>query len=321
MAYKYNDIKRMTRDVDTISRRIMQRAFNDAMADFEGQLFLDFQELGEDEKMFEYRPKDRKYIFGANNVQPASCSSLPGDVEMSSGDSIKGLTHLFESGYHLCIHECEANSLEEEVYNKEYAVAMSLIHMLFQQMWYGIPELMQFGLLNHPLIEIIESPATNTPGEETCSGQDNCGSTKWAHKSINEIVKEIKAAIRHYTNPQLLVSQNAYDESMFVLDDRLIAAGTPGVFRYEQVQSALGKSRSGVGLGDIIPTEELDMHPEYGNKDIAIAMDRGAMALTASKPIWKGADHDQKNVHVVREIRTGGLRINYADAVKILVGV
>ena len=320
MAYKYNDIKRMTRDVDSISRRIMMRAFNDAMADFEGQLFLDFQELGEDEKMFEYRPKDRKYIFGANNVQPASCSSLPGDVEMSNGDSIKGLTHLFESGYHLCIHECEANSLEEEVYNKEYAVAMSLIHMLFQQMWYGIPELMQFGLLNHPLVEIIESPPTNTPGEETCSGADNCGSTKWEHKSVNEIVKEIKSAIRHYTNPQMIMSQNAYDNAMTFVDEKLLAQGTYGVMRYEQVEDVL-RRQGLMGLRNIIPEEELDMHPEYDNKDIAIAMDRGAMALTASKPIWKGADHDQKNVHVVREIRTGGLRINYADAVKILVGV
>ena len=62
-------------------------------------------------------------------------------------------------------------------------------------------------------------------------------------------------------------------------------------------------------------------HPQYDNKDIAIAMDRGAMALTASAPIWKGADHDQKNVTVIREIRTGGLRVDYADAVKIIVGV
>lgn len=318
--YKYNDIKRMTRDVDTVSRRIMQQAFNDAMRDFEGQMFLDIQPLGENDKTFEYTPKDRKYIFGANNVQPASCSSIPGDVEMSGGDTIEGFTHLFESGYHLCMERCNKDSLEQDIYDKEYAVATALIHMLFQQMWYGIPEYIQFGLLNHPLIEVIQSPPTKYPGEETCGGGDNCGSTKWEHKTVNEIVKEIKSAIRHFIDPQIIMSQNAYDNSMAFVDERLLSQGTYGVMRYEQVEDLLRRQQL-LGPSDIIAEPELDSHPAYGNKDIAIIHDRGAMALTASQTIWSGATHDHKNVHVIRYIRSGGIRIDYADAVKILVGI
>lgn len=320
MPIKYNDVKQMERDIDRISRNVYRNAFRDAMRDFQGQMFLDFQELGEDEKMFEYTPKDRLYIFGANNIQPASCSSVPADVDSSSGDTIRGLTHLFESGYHMCIETCNKTSLEDEVYQKEYAVAMALIHFLYQQMWYGIPELMQFGLLNHPLVELISSPPTNFPGVEQCGGATNCGSTKWADKTINEITKEIKSAIRHFTNPQIIMSQNAYDNSMSVIDDRLLSAGTYGVMRYEQIESSL-RRQGLLAASNIVPHEELDSHKHFDNKDIAIVHDRGAMAITASRPIWTGATHDAKNVHVMRKIRTGGLRINYADAVKIIVGV
>lgn len=320
MPIKYNDVKVMLRDVDRISRNVYLQAFNDAMTDFEGQILLDLMPLGEDEKMFEYTPKDRQYIFGANNIQPATCSSVPVDVETSAGDTVRGITHLFETGYHLCINECNKTSLEEEVYNKEKAVSLALVNMLYQQMWYGIPELMQFGLLNHPLIQLIESPPTSYPGEEQCGGGDNCGSTKWEHKTINEIVKEIKSAIRHYTNPQIIMAQRAYDNSMSIIDERLLSSGTYGVMRYEQVESAL-RRQGLLPFSNIIPSEELDAHPKYDNKDIAIVHDRGAMALTASQPIWLGGTHDAKNVHVVRQIRTGGLRVDYADAVKIIVGV
>ena len=320
MPIKYNDVKQMVRDVDRISRNVYLSAFNDAMMDFEGQIFLDLMSLDEDEKMFEYTPKDRQYIFGANNVQPASCSSVPMDVETSSGDTVRGLTHLFESGYHLCIEKCNKDSLEEEVYNKEKAAALVLINMLHQQMWYGVPELMQYGLLNHPLIELIESPPTRYPGEEQCGGGDNCGSSKWEHKTINEIVKEIRSAIRHYINPQIIMSERAYENSMSVIDERLLSSGTYGVMRYEQVESAL-RRQGLLPFSNIIPHIELDAHPKYDNKDIAIVHDRGAMALTASQPIWMGSYNDAKNVHVIRKIRTGGLRINYEDAVKIIVGV
>ncbi|MDB4461525.1 DUF2184 domain-containing protein [bacterium] len=318
--YRFNDIKLMTREVDRISKRVYQEAFRQARLNFQDELFLDFQPLGQDEKTFEYTPKDRTYIFGANNVQPASCSSIPGDVEESGGDTVRGLTHLFESGYHLCEEECDRSSIEETIFNKEVLVATVLIRMLTRQMYEGMPHLMQYGLLNHPLIEVIQSPVTNDPGPEGCDGSDNCGSTKWEHKTPNEIAKMLRSAGRHFTNPQIIMSDNAYENSMFVMDETLINNGRYGALRYEIIEELLRK-KSMPSLAGIIPTEELDNHKDFDHKDIAIVHDRGAMALTASPTMWKGADHDHKNVHVHRTIRTGGLRINYADAVKIIVGV
>ena len=318
---KYNDIKQLVRDVDRISRTIMPQAVNDAIENFPIEPLVPLQPIDEDEKMFEYTPKDRSYIFGANGVQPASCSSTPPNVEMSGGDSIRGLTNLYELGYTLCMTECKPNSLDEHIYNNEYAVATGLLYMLYQQLWYGNPELMQYGLINHPLIEIIESPVAQFKGPERCGGGDNCGSTKWEHKTPNEIMKELRSAMRLFTNPQISMSENAYNNSMGVMDDALINNGKYGALRYEIIQDLLSKQKAIGFTGDISYFPELDSHPDFDNKDIAIVYDRDSIELMASNILWRGSDHDLKNVQVFRQVRTAGLKIKTTDAIKIIVGV
>ena len=318
---RYNDIKALVRDVDRISRNVMPSAVNAAIENFPVDTLVPITTIDEDEKMFEYTPKDRSYIFGANGVQPASCSSTPVDVETSSGDTIRGLTHLYESGYSICMSECKPNSLEELIYEKEFAVATALLYMIYQQLWYGVPELMQYGLINHPLIEVIQSPVAQFKGPERCGGADNCGSTKWEHKTPNEIMKELRSAMRLFTDPQISMSENAYNNSMGVMDDALINNGKYGALRYEIIQDLLSKQKALGFTGDISYFPELDSHADFDNKDIAIVYDRGSLDLMVSPILWRGSDHDLKNVKVFRQVRSGGLRVKNSDAIKIIVGV
>ena len=319
---KYNDIKKLVRDVDSISRNVMSAAVDEAISIFPLDTLIPITTIGEDDKMFEYTPKDREYIFGANGVQPASCSSTPTDVGTSGGEKIKGLTHLYEIGYSICMNECKPATLEEEIYKKEKASATALLYMLYQQLWYGVPELMQYGLLNHPLIEVLQSPVAKFKGPEQCGSSDgNCGSTKWEHKTPNEIMKELRSAMRLFTDPQITMSENAYNNSMGVMDEALINNGKYGALRYEIIQDLLSKQKTLGFTGDISYFPELDSHPDFNNQDLAIVYDRGSLELTASDILWRGADHDLKNVKVFRQMRTGGLIVNYSDAIKIIVGV
>lgn len=301
----YKSTANLQRDVNRISSRVRARAFAAAQDVFKLNGLTTIRQISEYAETFEYTPRVRNMIMG--DVSPASCKSEPVGVEVASGDSMKGFTVLHEIGYEICMLDCKRD-LEEIVYEKEHAAAVMLMNHLYNKFWWGNPELMQYGLTNHPLTVIEEASA-------------GANGSKWSQKSNNEIMKEIRGHIKYMTNPQIVVSEQAFEDSLGNADES--GLGLNGcTIRADCVRELLNRQETVNFSGPIRFMEELDNRAEFGGENIALIYDADAMYMTSSGIIHLDANpNSQKSVWANKMINTGGMHIEYADSVKVITGI
>ena len=304
MAFFYTSTAQLERDVNRISARVRGPAFRAALEVFKLTGLTTVKPISAYAETFEYTPKTRNMIMG--DISPASCKSEPTTVDIASGDSMKGFTVKHEIGYEICLLDCKGD-LEELVYDKEYAAAVMLLHHLYQKFWFGNPELMQYGLTNHPL-SVVEAASAGANG------------TKWSEKNNNEIMKELRGHLKYMTNPQILVSEKAFEESLGNADTN--DGGGACSIRADCVRDLLARQETVNFTGNIRFMEELDNRAEFNNQNIALIYDADAMYMTSSGLIYLDANRNgAKTVFANRMLNTGGLHIDYADSVKIITGI
>lgn len=305
MAFFYTSTAQLERDVNRISVRVRARAFAEALNTFKLSGLTTIRAISNYAETFEYTPKTRNMIMG--DISPASCKSEPTTVDVASGDTMKGFTVKHEIGYEICIMDCKDNNLETLVYEKEVAAATMLLHHLYRKFWFGNPELMQYGLTNHPL-SVVEEASAGANG------------TKWSEKTNNEIMKELRGHLKYMTNPQILVSEKAFEESLGNADTN--DGGGACSLRADCVELLLAKQETVNFNGTIRFMEELDNRAEFDNKNIALIYDADSMYMTSSGIIYLDANRNgAKTVFANRMINTGGMHIEYADSVKIITGI
>ena len=305
MPFMFKSVAQLEREVNRISNRVRARAFNEALSIFSLNGLTTMRMISEFAETFEYTPKVRNMIMG--DVNPASCKSDPTTVDVASGDTMKGFTVLHEIGYEICLMDCK-DDLEQIVYEKELAAATMLLNHLYNKFWFGNPELMQYGLTNHPLTQIVEASA-GTNG------------TKWSQKTNNEIMKEIRACIKYMANPRILVSEQAFEDSLGNADESGLGMNACSI-RADCVQELLGRQETVNFDGNIRFMEELDNRAEFGGENIALIYDADSMYMTSSGIIHLDASQNsQKTVFANKMINTGGMHIEYADSVKVITGI
>lgn len=300
MAYSYKSSEALAAAVNSVPNSVRQSAWNDAMDSFKLFDMVPIKTISEDSEKFEYEPKKQRFVFG--DIVPASCSSKPMPVKSSSGDVFKGFTFRHQAVYDLCIEKCNKKTVSEDVYDGEADVATVLMTYAQQSFYFGNPEMMQFGLVNHPLTEEIESPAT------------------WAKMSNSQIVKQLRTASKHMVDPRYLLADKVFDDSLGDADNA--GNGSSGCGTRLECLTSLMSKQNNINFGEFEFNEELDSRLEFGGKNVALIYDADAMAMTLSGPIYLDARGiDIKNVYTQREINTGGLHVYSEGAVKLITGI
>ena len=307
MAYNYDDVKVLTAQVDTISKRVAADAYASQVEKFPLLGLVPVSTIPETQTSFEYTPETRLWVAG--DASPATCRSEPNRVETARGVPIKGFNTLHELGYEICALDCRDKSLEEIIIEKEKAVSLGLLRVLSNRFWKGNPQMLQYGITNHPSITEIASPA------------DGTGSvSEWSAKTDNQVMKEMRSAMKNMIKPVVFMSEEAYEESLGNAAESNTNTGGNRL-RADIIADLLARQESINFDGRIRFTDELDNHADFSNENVCVIYDEGAVEIQASGLIWKGATHGAKVVDVNRMINTSGLVINYYESVKIIVGI
>lgn len=308
MPFFSKNIRQLERDVNRISLAVRQAQWMNALAVFRLNGLTTIEQISETEETFSYTPQERNIILG--DASPASCKSEPMIVDSAMGETMKGFTIQHEAAYEVCLKDCkEEATLQMKVEQGEFNTAVVLLNHLYNKFWYGNPELMQFGLLNHPLTEIIESPN---------DGSD--GSSSFEFKTNNQVMKELRSASKYMINPVFISGEVAFENSFGNADAGSNQSGCNT--RSECIEGLLSKQTNINFNGGIQFMPELDNREEFGGKNIMLIYDADSMSMTSSGAIYlSAANVNSKVVQANRIINTGGLKIKHSGAVKVIVGV
>lgn len=308
MPFYATNVRQLERDVNRISAQVRQAQWLRALSVFRLNGLTTIETIGDTEETFTYTPEERNIVMG--DASPASCKSSPMIVDSAMGDEMKGFTITHETAYEICLKDCKTtNTLRSKIEKGEYNTSVVLLNHLYNKFWYGNPELMQFGLLNHPLTEVIESPN---------DGSD--GSSSYAHKTDNQVMKEIRSAIKYMVSPKIIMSEEAFESSMGDADTGNNQSGCNT--RSECIEALLSKQTNINFDGNIEFMSELDNREEFDGQNIMLIYDADSMAMTSSGLIYLAATGiSPKVVQANRTINTGGLKIMHTDSVKIIVGI
>lgn len=301
---KYDDIKVLTRRVDTLGKRQYKKAAAAAVPLFPLLGLVQIETIGDDETDFWYTPETRNYVMG--DPSPASCKSVPSRVEENQGMEIRGFNTRHELGYEICKFDCKDDSLSEIIKKKERSVAIGMMHFLAKRFWVGNPSLLQFGITNHPAVTHVESPHDGTSG-----------SSMFKHKTNDQIMKFIRGLMKNMINPVVMLSELSYEDSLGSIDD----SSSKCNLRADCITKSLKDQQNINFKGPIRFSEELDQVPDFDGENLMLVFDSGALKIKSSGLIWQGSYNDGKTVFADRLINTSGLVIENYDSVFVVTGV
>lgn len=309
-AYRLDNVEDLLTIVRNTGRRTYVQAFNDAITASRLNGLVNIRSIGELDTDFSYTPSIRRHVMG--EVTPASCDSKVTYVDDAGGEPQWGRAEAHETGYKLCIANCRDETPADVVRKKERATAEVLVAFLWHKFWHGNPQRLQYGLLNHPLTQVVESPPTGTQG-----------SSKWKDKTNSQIMQEIRKYTKYMLSPRILISEKVYNESLGTANTSATGSESSCALRLDCIMRML-QGQEGVTMeADAIKfMEEMDTLAQFAGNSVALIYDASAMVLTSSGPIYTTATViDSKNVEAIRGINTAGVQIDYTDAVFLVTGI
>lgn len=316
MAWNFNDLDAFRGRVQAISNDVRQAQFNAAAAEWQLGTIVPMGTLSPltlDRGYYKYDPQQRLYVSG--DPTPATCESDPQEVDYSVGDPISVKTNTWEKKFRVCRkNDCD-ESLESAIANKEFAVALTLGQVLFEEFWNGYARIGTYGLFNHPLGNVSATPAPITPVP---------GFTNFASKTANEIIGEITTKMRGMKNPKLAISEIAWAS---VADKILEGGGTcnrAGDCILQKIsQSESTQNFSGTNGDDFFVMKWLD-NPQISGVDsdgVYIVWDADAVEYPISDPEFLSAMPQKKRVDSIREITSVGVVVKYTDSLCVVTGI
>ena len=310
-GYRVDNVDTLLSTTRSVVRRNYVRNFNERLLNSRLNGLINIRQIGETDTDFEYPVSlNRRIVLG--DVTPASCRSTPVSVDDASDDNMWGKTEEHEAMFDICIKDCKYDTPQVKVREKLNTLNDILVAHLWHKFWYGNPRKMQYGLLNHELIQQIESPVNG-----------NAGSSKWKDKTNSQIMQEIRKCIKYMRNPRILLSEKVYNEALSTGDldtgtDRGCSLRIDCIKRMLIDQPDVNFSEN----SRIEFMEELDRLEMYAGSDVALVYDADEMALLSSGPIYLAADKaSPKIVEQILSINTGGLEITSHDSAFLITGI
>lgn len=309
--YRLDGVDKLVTTVRRVVRQGYVSSFNKALTGSRLNGLVNIRRIGATDTDFEYTPKvQRRIVLG--DVNPASCRSTPMHVNRAAIDTQWGKTEEHEAAFDICIKDCKAKSPAEKAKENLDDLSEVLVAHLWHKFWFGNPQRLQYGLLNHELIQVVASPPNG-----------NNGSTKWKDKTNSQIMMEIRAYIKYMKNPRILISESVYNEAL-ATGDVDTGADRGCKLRIDCIRRLLADQPdinftldSGIGF-----LEELDHLEMYAGDSVVMIYDAGAIHLTSSGPIYLDAYHTSgKTVEQILSINTGGVEVDYLDSAFIITGV
>ena len=294
-----DDVDVFRREVRRLADEVYPEAFDEAMANFKLMGLVRFETIAQDLKSFSYTPSLRDYLL-SDDADDFVCNDDDSPVYTAMGKPYRGETRNLSKRFELCMVTCEGKDLRTEVKKRLKAVIQSLLFKLYKIFWFGRPDLGQFGILNHP---------------EAAKGQIE-SSFKWSAATDNQIAMQLVKAMKHMTNPKVIVAENIYNSSI-------------GLAREGEAVSCSMRSACITGIiqaqdgiefdGTIRSSEDLNANGTHG--DMVVVYDADAVYMTKADIRRLGiVAKDGQNVTGKLLLNTAGLHFEYSGGLKNIVG-
>ena len=310
IQYRVDSVSNLLATTRRIVRDTHVQVFNARIRASRLNGLVNIKRIDADATDFEYTPKlKRKIVMGETN--PASCRSTPTPVNRASGEPMWGKAERHETSFELCITDCNASNVEDKIREGIEDASDVLIGHLWSKFWLGNPARLQFGLLNHELIQVVESPPNGTGG-----------SSKWRDKTNSQIAAEIRTYVKYMSRPRIMLAETTYVEALATGDNDVGDRGCK--LRSNCIKQLLVDQTDLPITADFSfeMMEDLNNVSMYAGSNVAMIYDADAIVLTSSGPIIIDAfAQSAKMVEQIMEINTGALEIEYTDSVFLLTGV
>lgn len=296
--------------VRNTGRRVYQTAFNEAVTASRLNGLINIRAIGVEDTDFSYTPRLRHYTMG--DASPATCGSKPMYVEEAGTEPQWGRCEEHELAYKVCIKDCRSEDASVIVRNKERQVADGLMSHLWRKLWFGNPQRLQYGLLNHPLLAVVNAPTTGTGS-----------SSNWKDKTNSQVMQEIRQYIKYMVTPKIIISESVYNNAMGTANTTATGTESSCALRLDCIVRML-RDQPDINLAadSITFMAELDNVSQFSNLGVALIYDAAGMVLTSSGPIYTAATViSSKEVEAIRSVNTGGLQIDYTNSAYVLKGI
>lgn len=308
MAYAFDKVTDLVRRADSVGRANFRAAFTRKRKSFPLLNMVSVKSFPEDKTGFEIKTKRREATHGVPEL--ASCrSEAPIATKTVTNATIRGRASLLHLSYELCLKDCDTDmSFKDVIIENEETVAQGLIENISHGFWEGNPSHLQFGVLNHPNTQIIQS---REEGEK--------GSSCWSMRTNNSVASEIASITRFMKRPVVVAGTDLYDD---MLGATMPGARTDSTVLRETIILDLLKRRRDSKVKDLFQLHEvLNKVEALDNKPAILIYDRDAMYMTASGSIFIGAvANGTYNAKVTRQMNTAGLQIDTENSVYLLMG-
>jgi hypothetical protein len=311
--YFFDDLPRLQRAVATASSSTRNAEWTRAMAEWMLVRLVDLSRsrLSRADILnghYTYQPQVRQFIAG--DPTPSTCESDPQEVDTRHGVPLTVQIHSWEKKYRICRTSKLSNSLADDVREGEFAVAMSLGHLLFSEFWYGLPAVGSFGIFTHPL------------GTTTASPNGASGKQCFKEKTANEIFGELRDAMKGMDNPQLVMSEQAWldgADKILAGGDRCARLGDCLIQKLTQSEATGGFTSANFSIMKFLDDVTLPDATNLGG--VFIVWDQDSVDFPASLPVFISPLQQKKRVDQIREISSAGTIVKFTDSLRIVTGI
>jgi hypothetical protein len=296
-----DDVNAFAGEVSRLADEVFDEAMEEAMANFKLLGLVRFETIEQDLKSFSYTPALRDYLL-SDDADDFVCNDDDTPVYSAMGKPYRGETRNLSKRFELCMVTCEGKDLRMEVKKRLKAVIQALLFKLYRIFWFGTPDLGQFGILNHP---------------EAAKGQIE-SSFKWKTATDNQIAMQLVKAMKHMTNPKVIVAENIYNSSIGLAREGEAVSCS---MRMNCIAGIIAAQDSITIDGDLMirSSEELNANDQHG--DMVIVYDADAVYMTKADIRRVGIQaKDLQNVHGKLLLNTAGLHFEYHGGIRNIVG-
>lgn len=316
MAWKFSDLDALRNRVQAISNDVAMTQYNLAAEQWQIGRMISVGNLPEEAIMkgyYKYSPQQRLYVSA--DPTPATCESDPQEVDYSVGEDLSVKVNSWEKKHRICRSSDGIETLEQKVAGNEFAVALGIGEVHFQEFWYGYPQLGTYGLFNHPLGNVSATPAPINPIS---------GTTNFQSKTANEVIGEIVTKMRGMRNPRLAISEKAWSD----VADKILGDGNNCNRAGDCILQKIAQSESTQGFTgtngtDFFVMKWLDNPIVVGvpSEGVYIVWDADAVEYPISDPEFLSAMPQKKRVDSIRQSSSVGAIVKYTDSLCVVTGI
>lgn len=298
----YNsDVNVFRNQIAALIEEVYPEALEMALSSFRLMGLVSFETIAANLQSFSYTPKMRSYLM-SEDADDFICNDDDTPVRTAMGKPYRGETSNLSKRLELCMVTCEGKMLRDEVLKEVAAVLKVLMFKMYRMFWFGRPDRGIFGILNHPEAakNAIESPFL------------------WSSATDNQIAMQLVKAMKHMTNPKVIIAENIYNSSVGLSREGEAVSCS---MRMDCIRGIITAQSSINIQGELRMESNEDLNANSQHGDLVIVYDADGVYMTRAEPVLMAPIvKDSQNVTAKILMNTAGLHIEYHDSIRVIEG-